>query len=434
MAPGALRNTMQYMTRIRESEYNVAVAPILNPDGTQSIIEVFRDITELKKAENEKKRIEAQLYQAQRMEAVGTLAGGIAHDFNNLLMGILGYNSLMLTEVDPLHPHYENLTEIEGFVKSAVDLTKQLLGFARGGKYEVKPTDLNELIKNHNRIFGRTKKEITILGRYDHNLWTVEVDRGQIEQVLMNLYVNAWQAMMDKGEIFVHTENIIIDKDYIKPFEIIPGNYVKISVTDTGIGMDKKTIEKIFDPFFTTKEKGRGTGMGLSSAYGIVKNHGGFITVYSELGHGSTFNIYLPASAKKAEKDREIQTEILKGSGTILLIDDEKMILEVGNKLLKKIGYDVIRASNGPEGIRIYKEKQDDIDIVILDMIMPEMTGSETFDELKNINPNLKVLLSSGYSLDGKAKKLLEQGCDGFIQKPFNINQLSQKLSVILNG
>ncbi|MBW2365515.1 MAG: response regulator, partial [Deltaproteobacteria bacterium] len=426
------RNTSQYMTKIGNNEYNVAVAPILNPDGSQSVIEVFRDITELKKAENEKKSMEAQLQQAQRMEALGTLAGGIAHDFNNLLMGILGYNALMLSDIDPLHPHHEHLTEIEGFVKSAVDLSKQLLGFARGGKYEVRAIDLNALIKGHNRIFGRTRKEITILGKYDHELWTVEADRGQIEQVLMNLFVNAWQAMSDRGEIFVHTENIVIDETYTKPFEVIPGNYVKISVTDSGIGMDKETVKKIFNPFFTTKEKERGTGMGLSSAYGIIKNHSGFITVYSEPGHGSTFNIYLPASTKKPEKEREESKEIRKGSGTILLIDDEKMILTVGKKLLQKLGYDVLTATNGFEGIKIYKKNQGNISIVILDMIMPNMTGSETFDDLKKIDPNAKVLLSSGYSLDVKALKILEQGCDGFIQKPFNMVQLSQKLHEIL--
>lgn len=431
ITPSTTRNTSQYMTKIKTNEYNVAIAPILNPDGTQSIIEVFRDITEIKKAEEDRKKMEAQLNQAQRMEAVGTLAGGIAHDFNNLLMGILGYNSLMLTDVDPLHPHYENLTEIEGFVKSAVDLTKQLLGFARGGKYETKATDMNALIKNHNRIFGRTRKEVTILGTYDKNLWTSEVDRGQMEQVLMNLYVNAWQAMNDRGEIFVRTENIVIDADHKWPFEVIPGRYIKFSVTDTGIGMDKKTMEKIFDPFFTTKEKERGTGMGLSSTYGIIKNHGGFITVDSKPGHGSTFNIYLPASTQKAEKDMKDMSQIIKGSGVILLIDDEKMILQVGEKLLKKLGYDVLLASSGYDGITTYKQHQENITIIILDMIMPDMTGSETFEHLKNIDPDAKILLSSGYSLDGKAKQILKQGCNGFIQKPFNINQLSQKLNEI---
>jgi len=432
--PGIQRSTLQYMAQIGGHEYNVAVAPILNPDGSQSIIEVFRDMTELKEAENEKKQMETQLQQAQRMEALGTLAGGIAHDFNNLLMGVLGYNALMRSEIDPMHPHQEHLAEIEGFVRSAVELTKQLLGFARGGKYEVRATDLNALIKNHNRIFGRTKKEITILGKYDKNLWTVEVDRGQIEQVLMNLFVNAWQAMPDKGEIFVQTENIVIDETYTKPFDVRPGNYIKISVTDTGIGMDKETIEKIFNPFFTTKEKERGTGMGLSSAYGIIKNHGGFITVYSEPGHGSTFNIYLPASTKKPEKDRLESKKIRKGSGTILLIDDEHMILNVGKKLLQKLGYDVLTATNGFEGIKVYKKNQENIDVVILDMIMPNMTGSETFEDLKKIDPKVKVLLSSGYSLDVKAKKLLEQGCSGFIQKPFNMVQLSQKLHDILSN
>jgi two-component system cell cycle sensor histidine kinase/response regulator CckA len=232
------------------------------------------------------------------MEAIGTLAGGIAHDFNNLLMAIQGRTSIMLMDKDSSHPDFGHLKGIEGYIGSAADLTKQLLGFARGGKYEVKPTDLNELIKKETRMFGRTKKEITIHEKYEDNLWPVEVDRGQIQQVLLNLYVNAWQAMPSGGELYIRTQNVTLDENYLKPHQFEPGRYVQISITDTGIGMDKATRERIFDPFFTTKEIGRGTGLGLASAYGILKNHGGFINVYSEKGHGSTFNIYLPASEK----------------------------------------------------------------------------------------------------------------------------------------
>ncbi|MFC1884924.1 PAS domain S-box protein [Thermodesulfobacteriota bacterium] len=391
------------------------------------------DITASKIMEKEKSRLEAQLIQTQKLEAIGTLAGGIAHDFNNLLMGLLGNCSLMMADTGPSNPHFEHLEEIERYVRSAVDLTKQLLGFARGGKYEVRVMDLNQLVKDHNRMFGRTKKEIVIRGKYDPDLWSVEIDSNQIGQVLMNIYVNAWQAMKDRGEIFVNTENVKLDKGYLLPFEVKSGRYVKISITDTGIGMDKETKEKIFDPFFTTKEKERGTGMGLSSAYGIIKNHGGFITVYSEPEEGSTFNIYLPASRKKARQEKETVELVLKGSGTVLLIDDEKMILDVGEQLLKNLGYDVLMALGGQEGVEVYKKNQDNIDLVILDMVMPDMTGSETYDVLKSISQDVKVLVSSGYSLNGKAKQMLDSGCDGFIQKPFNMNQLSQKVSEILN-
>ena len=250
------------------------------------MVGLFKDITE-------HRRLEEQLRQSQRMEAIGTLSGGIAHDFNNLLMGIQGRTSLMLMDVGPSHPHFEHLKGIEDYVKSAADLTKQLLGFARGGKYEVKPIDINELIKTGSSMFGRTEKEIKINCKYQKNVWTTEADRGQIEQVLMNLYVNAWQAMPSGGELYLQTENVRLDENDVKPFEIEPGKYVKISVTDTGVGMDEATRQRVFDPFFTTKKMGRGTGLGLASAYGIIKSHGGFINVYSEKGHGTNFKIYL---------------------------------------------------------------------------------------------------------------------------------------------
>lgn len=400
---------------------------VIRFNGEPAIINIARDI-------QDRKHLEAQIRQVQKMEAVGSLAGGIAHDFNNLLMGILGSTSLMLSDIDEGHPHYEYLVDIERYVKMAVDNTKQLLGFAREGKYEVRPTNMNEVVENHNRMFGRTRKEINLHEKLAENPWTVEVDRGQIEQVLMNVCVNAGQAMPDGGEIYIQTENITLGRDYIKPFEIKPGRYVKISITDTGMGMDSETKRKIFNPFFTTKEKGRGTGMGLSSAYGIIKNHGGFINVYSEPGQGATFNIYLPASRKKVNKQvKSKEEDILKGSGKVLLIDDEPLILTVGEKLLKRLDYEVMTASNGLEGIEIYKEKKDSIDLVILDMVMPEMTGGDTYEALKRINSDVKVLLSSGYSLNGKAKEILSHGCNGFIQKPFSINQLSQKINNILN-
>ena len=274
---------------------------------------ITRDLTEKMLAEEENKKLQAQLSQAQKMEAIGTLSGGIAHDFNNLLMGIQGRTSLMLMDKDLSHPDFEHLKGIEVYVKSAAGLTKQLLGFARGGKYEVKPTDINELITKSSDMFARTKKEIKIHGKYQKNLWTVETDHGQIEQVLMNLYVNAWQAMPGGGELYLQTKNVTLDENYVKPFEIKLGRYVKISVTDTGVGMDEDTRERIFDPFFTTKEMGRGTGLGLASAYGIIKNHGGFINVYSEKGEGATFNIYLPASesevgGQKSEVSEDVRS------------------------------------------------------------------------------------------------------------------------------
>ncbi len=394
---------------------------------------IARDVTERKLAEQEKKRLEAQLYQAERIESLGILAGGIAHDFNNLLMGVQGHTSLMLTHTDPSHPHIEHLKGIENYVKSASDLTKQLLGFAMGGKYEVKTTNLNELIKNQSSMFGRTRKEINIQEKYQENLWTVDVDQRQVEQVLLNLFVNAWQAMPGGGNLFVQTENIIIDENYNKPYSLKPGKYIKISIADTGIGMDEKTQRRIFDPFFTTKEMRRGSGLGLASSYGIIKNHSGYIDVYSEKGKGTTFEIYLPASENEVVKEDHLHGEAFKGTETILFVDDEYMVIDVCQQILKTLGYTVFLARSGKEAIETYRGKQNEIDMVILDMIMPGMGGSETYDKLKEINPEVKVLLSSGYSIDGLATEILDRGCDGFIQKPFNMKDLSRKLREILN-
>ena len=397
-----------------------------NKEGAIILEGLMEDITE-------KKKLEAQLLQAQKMESMGTLAGGIAHDFNNLLMAIQGRTSIILMNKDSSHPDIKHLKGIEDNVESAAGLTRQLLGFARGGKYEVRPTDLNELIKKQNRMFGRTKKEVSIRGKYEENPWSVEVDQGQIEQVLLNLYVNAWQAMPSGGNLYLETENVTLDETDVKSFAIEPGKYVKISVTDTGVGMDKATREKIFEPFFTTKEMGRGTGLGLASAYGIIKNHGGFINVYSEKGHGTTFNIYLPSSEKEAIEENKPVEDTLRGTETVLLIDDEDMIIEVAEELFDQLGYEVLTAGSGKEAIEIFEENKEHIDIVLLDMIMPDMSGGDTYDRMKAIDPDIKVLLSSGYSINGQATEIMDRGCNGFIQKPFKMKELSQKLRGILD-
>lgn len=366
------------------------------------------------------------------MEAIGTLAGGIAHDFNNVLMAIQGHTSLVSLRTDRDHPNFGHMKGIEDMVQRGADLTRQLLGFARGGKYEVRATDLNELIEKCSEMFGRTKKEIKVDRKY-REIWPVEVDQAQIEQVLLNLYVNAWQAMPNGGDLYVETSNVVLDENYTRLFGVSPGNYVKISVTDTGIGMDKATQQRIFDPFFTTKEMVRGTGLGLSSAYGIIKNHGGIINVYSEKDEGTTFNIYLPASEKEiAVREERLADEILKGTETVLLVDDEDMIVDVGEEMLKEMGYKVLVARGGKEAVEVYAKCKEEIDLVILDMIMPDMGGGEAYDRMKEKNPKVRVILSSGYSIDGQAAEILERGCDAFIQKPFNIKEMSGKIREIL--
>ncbi len=424
-------------TRLKRSDGEirdvVLIAKPLDPkDPKAGTVTVVHDLTGRTRAEEERERLENQLHQSQKMESLGTLAGGIAHDFNNLLMAIQGRISLMLLEKDASHPDAENLKEIERYVGSAAGLTRQLLGFAKGGKYETKPTNLNDLIKRENRMFGRTKKEVTIHEKCDDNLWYVAVDRGQIQQVILNIYVNAWQAMPNGGNLHVRTGNVTLDEDFINPHGVAPGPYVQISVTDTGIGMDETTLGRIFDPFFTTKDLNRGTGLGMASAYGIIKNHGGFINVYSEKGHGSTFHIYLPACRKEIVEEKKPAKETIRGSGVVLFVDDEKMITETLEDLLGVLGYKVLLAGSGKEALRIYEKNKELIDIVILDMIMPDMGGAETYESLKKLDPHVKVLLSSGYSVSGQATEILNRGANGFIQKPFKLGELSEKLREIL--
>jgi nitrogen-specific signal transduction histidine kinase len=391
----------------------------------RSIIVILTDVSE-------KKRMEAQLIQAQKMEAIGTLAGGIAHDFNNLLMVIQGNVSLMLLDVNPAYPHFEMLRTIEKQVQSGSKLTSQLLGYARKGRYELRPIHLNQLVADTSEAFGRTRKNITIHRDLAGNLFACEADQGQIEQVLMNLFVNSADAMPEGGDLFLKTANVNFKEIKGRGYLPNPGDYILLTVTDTGVGMDSKTIDRIFDPFFTTKELGRGTGLGLASTYGIVKGHGGYIEVESEKGRGSTFKVYLPASGKPAQQTVRPSAPISKAIGTVLLVDDEEVILDVSEKVLKVLGYKVLVARSGAEAIEIFKKHQDSIDLVLLDIIMPHMGGGEVYDRLKEISPEVKVLLSSGYSIDGEASKIMARGCNGFIQKPFDIMQLSQSIRAIL--
>lgn len=418
--------SFRVLTKTGELLWGQLNTALIDWQGRPATLNIVRNITQ-------QKQMEERLLQAQKMESIGTLAGGIAHDFNNILMGIQGRASLMMSEVDETSYHYEHLKSIEDLVKSAAQLTGQLLGFARKGKYQAVPTDMNKILDNSAEMFGRTKKEIVIKKRFEHNLSLVEVDQRQMEQVLLSLYVNAWQAMPGGGNLYLQTDNVTLDESHAHPHEVKPGAYVRISVTDNGVGMDEATKGKIFDPFFTTKEMGRGTGLGLASAYGIVKNHNGAINVHSEKGIGTTFNIYLPVTGKAQLQDPQTATVVAPGSGTILLVDDEEIIIDVGKSILEKIGYDVYIAHNGAEAVSIVEEKGDGVDLVILDLVMPGMGGGAVFDIIKERRPSLKVLLSSGYSVNGEATEIMSRGCDGFIQKPFSIKVLSKKIEELMS-
>ena len=396
-------------------------------------IENARLYNQLKENLEEEVQIQKEMAKYDKVEALGQMASSVAHEFNNLLMHIQGQASLMLLDMDESHPYYKRLKSIEQSVTRGSEVSKQLLGYARDEKHDVKKLDLNEIVERSSEVFGRTKVEVKIYRKYQTDVRPVEADQGQIEHMLLNLYRNAWEAMPGGGELFLEVENVRLDHDFVQPYNLEPGDYVKISIKDTGMGIDKTSQEKIFDPFFTTKETVRGTGLGLASAYGIIKNHRGIIKVQSEKGEGTTFSIYLPAMDGATKQDTKVLTEHTPDKATILLVDDEEMIIEVGKEMLEKMGYKVLTTRNGTEAVEIFEENKDTIELVILDLIMPDMGGGEAYDRMREINPDVKALLSSGYSMNGEASAILARGCDGFIQKPFTMNDLSSKIRVILD-
>lgn len=413
----------------------VSCTPVFDDGGRlQKIVHIATDINYLKESEEEKKKLQKQLIQVQKMEAIGTLAGGIAHDFNNILMGLQGHISMFLHDIHPDHPYRTKLENMESYIRRGADLTKQLLGFARGGKYDVKPTDMNALLGKSADLFGRTRKEISIYRTFAEGLWTVDADQGQMDQVFLNLFVNASQAMPGGGNLDLRTENIVFGEADPKPVGLTQGRFVRITVTDDGVGMDKKTLDRVFEPFFTTKPKGIGSGLGLASAYGIVKNHGGGIHVYSEPEKGTTIQIYLPATEKPPAAGEEKKEQVLTGRETILVVDDEQINVSVMMEMLEMLHYRVLPAGSGQEAIAIYLEKKAEIDLVIMDMVMPGISGGRTFDILREIDRDVAVILASGYSVEGEARMIINRGCRGFIQKPFHLQELSQKVREALDN
>ncbi|WP_051305637.1 response regulator [Desulfogranum mediterraneum] len=394
-------------------------------DGRLVRLHIATDITKVKE-------IEHQLLQFQKLEAVGTLAGGVAHDFNNLLMVIQGRISLMACDQPPDHPHGEHLAAIEDHIRSATALTNQLLGFAKGGQYEPSPLAINELVASSATLFGRTKKQIRLSAKLTPNRAVVIADKRQLEQVLLNLYINAWQAMPDGGELQLTTERVSLDQTFCRPHQVAPGEYVRISVRDTGTGMKEEVRQRIFDPFFTTKEKGHGTGLGLASTYGIIKNHEGIITVSSELGRGSTFTIYLPTASREPAAANPLPPRPRPGSGTVLVVDDEPLIAAMGKTLLEKLGYTGLVAHSGEQALELLKEENSRVKLIILDLIMPGMDGTATFDRIRTIQADLPVILASGYAANDQVREILGLGCTAFLQKPFTLSALSAKLREVL--
>lgn len=391
-----------------------------------------RDISARRSEEERRRKLEKQLQMAQKLESIGTLAGGVAHDFNNLMMSILGNVSLIQYDLAPEHPYNEKLKNIVQQVQRGAKLTSQLLSYARKGKYALKQFDLNHVILDTSEAFGRTHKQIAVALDLKEGLPAIEADKTQIEQVLLNLYVNAADAMSGGGHLLIRTDLIDHVQMTSKTYAPKPGHYVCLYVTDAGIGMDETVMSRIFDPFFTTKDLGQGTGLGLASVYGIVKAHKGYIDVTSSKGKGSTFSIYLPVPPAHADPSEFYLENLKMGHGAILISDDEQMVLDINAEMLERIGFKVFKALGGQAAIELYKNHHAEIDLVIIDMVMPKLSGSNTYNEIKKINPRAKVLLSSGYSLESEARKIMERGCNGFIQKPFGMQELADKIAEVL--
>ncbi len=411
--------------------------PYKGSDGNiVGVIGFALDITEKINADEQKKNLEEQLFQAQKMESIGRLAGGIAHDFNNILSTIMGYAELLNLKLNKSSSlQKKSISTILKSTKKASSLIKKLLGFARSGKSNPVPLFLNDLIQDilcvSEKIF---EKKIRVLYDLNDYLNIIEADKNQLDQVFTNLIINARDAMPEGGVLTFKTENVVVKNGYKQRYSgHKPGSYAKVSVSDTGTGMSKKIVKKIFEPFFTTKEEGKGTGLGLATVYGIIQNHNGFIDVKSEIGSGTTFELYFPVTEKGIVEEQK-EEDFIKGSGTILFADDEDDVRIFVNSLLKEIGYDILLAKDGFEAIEIYEEKKKNIDLVILNMIMPKMHGSVTFDKLRKINPDVKVLISSGYNMNKKVSEVIKKGAMGFLPKPFSLSELSFAINEVLSN
>lgn len=399
---------------------------------------VITDITERKNAEHEKKIMEQHLQQAQKMESIGTLAGGISHDFNNSLQAIIGYTQILLLDKDKSDPDYTKLSSIERAAQRASELTQQLLAFSRKLESKMKPIDLNKEVREVKDLLERTiPKMINIDLQLEKDLHIINADASQMEQIIMNLAVNARDAIVDKGVITIRTENTLLyEKDCKKFPGFVPGKYVVLSMTDNGTGMTNEQSKRIFEPFYTTKDLGKGTGLGLSMVYGLVSKHNGHIVCTSHPGTGTTFEIYLPAidetpPAATEKKESDLPSG---GSETVLIVDDEVFVRELGEQILTKFGYDVMTAPDGESALKMHSENKGLISLVILDLIMPGMGGERCLEELLENDPNIKVIITSGYSPGGDTKSVMDTGAKGFIGKPYNVRSMLKEVREVIDG
>ena len=455
----SLAVTEEVLVREDNRPIQVTTIPFQNEEGEWLVAEVNVDITErkqvekalqaaydqsiiyaeqLKKQIEEKEKLETQLLQAQKMEAVGTLAGGIAHDFNNILQAISGYVQLLLIKKEVKDSGRLYLNQIDKSTRKAAELTKQLLIFSRKAESKLRAVDLNQEIKGVHKLFQRTiPKMIDIELHLAENLKLINADPVQLEQIMMNLGVNARDAMPDGGKLTFETRNVVLEEEYYKTHvDVIPGEYVLFRISDTGHGMDRKTLERIFEPFYTTKETGKGTGLGLSIVYGLVESHGGHIMCYSEPEQGTIFKIYFPALLiENIEQEIEPEEEVMIRGGheTILIVDDEEALRDQGRDMLIKYGYTAITAENGEMAIEIYKKEKDRINLVILDIGMPGMGGYKCLEQLFKIDPEIKVIIASGYASSSMVDETLEAGAADFISKPYRITDMLKRVRDVLD-
>jgi PAS domain S-box-containing protein len=429
---GHVHNEKRTVTIGKETIYReVTASPLRDIEGNiTAVIEIIRDVTEQRKLED-------QLRQAQKMEAVGTLAGGIAHDFNNMLNVIMGYGNIVIDSLAPDSPVKEDMHEVLAAAERAANLTKRLLVFSRKQVVDIKPVNLNALILDLRMMLGRIIREsIELHLDLAATPMIVLADTGMIEQVLMNLVANARDAMLEGGLLSIRTSLAEVDAPFVAAFGYgKPGRYALLTVSDTGQGMSAETQKRIFEPFFTTKGVGEGTGLGLAISYGIIKQHDGYIKVYSEPGHGTTFNIFLPLSevAPSAALVTEATAPVLGGDETILVAEDDPAVRELSRRVLESFGYTVISAENGEEAITKFMENRERISLLLLDMIMPKKNGKEVAEEIRKIEPKIKILFASGYTMEIISKKELLEGEVDFIQKPYQSKRLLLKVREVLD-
>ncbi len=409
---------------------------VLMFDQRRTKLVLVHDITDRRRIEGEREKLQAQLLQAQKMESVGRLAGGVAHDFNNMLGVILGRAEMMFMEIKPGDSPCTDLQEIYKAAQRSADLTRQLLAFARKQAIAPLVLDLNETVEGMLKMLRRLiGEDIELVWKPDTHLWPVRVDPAQVDQVLANLCVNARDAIFGTGRVTIETDNVVFDKVYCAShMDIKPGQYVMLAVSDDGCGMDKETLENLFEPFFTTKEVGEGTGLGLAMIYGIVKQNNGFINVSSEPGLGTTFKLYLPRTSEAGEEIGEpIVKPIEKGSETVLLVEDEASILRLGTAVLEKFGYKVLAAGTPSQAISMAEQCDGTIQILVTDVVMPEMNGKELKKRIEKLRPQIKVLFMSGYTDDVIVHRGILEGDVNFLQKPFSVNSLVDKVRKVLD-